>query len=331
MPIDYARRVAERRSGIQVVYILGSSRGGTSIVGRFLGLLGGATFGGELRRLWGPALQPGRGTCGCGKPLPECEIWSKLLVEGAPYLQPSPDEVARLQNRVAPIGHDWWHAGKILRRRRAPSGSSARGRYLRIFRDLYEAFAAESGSTVVVDSSKNASDAALLAFAPEASTYCVHVVRDPRGVVLSRRQRTMADPGRPHPLQAVRTTIYWMLAHSTAEAVCRRYGPERSLRVQYEQFADDPASTLGAVASLVGVKAPSPGPSPWVPTELSAAHGPDGHGRFSTTEIVLRKDERWTTELHAIDRFVVGLLAYPLLRRYGYSVRSKRGLPVSVP
>src|SRR5436309_14998106 len=116
-----------------------------------------------------------------------------------------------------------------------------------------------------------------------------------------------------------------MLAHSTAEAVCRRYGPERSLRVQYEQFADDPATTLGAVASLIGVKAPTPGPSPWVPTELPAAHGPDGHGRFSRGEIVLRKDEQWTTERPAIYRFVVALPRYRLLRPVARSGRSQGG------
>lgn len=330
MPMGYAHRVAEPPSGIHVVYILGSSRGGTSIVGRFLGLLDGATFGGELRRLWGPALQPGRGTCGCGKPLPECEIWSKLLADGATYLQPSPDQVAHLQDRVAPIGRDWWHARKILRRRRRPSPSSPEGRYLGVLGDLHQAFAEASGASLLVDSSKNASDAALLAFAPHEATYCVHVVRDPRGVVLSRRKRTMTDPGGLHPVQALRTTLYWILAHRMAEAVCRRYGPERSLRVQYEQFADDPAPTLGAVASLVGVPPPSPGPSPWVPTELPAAHGPDGHGRFSATQIVLKTDERWTTELPAIDRLVVALLAYPLLRRYGYPIRSRRRAPLSV-
>lgn len=317
-------------TGVKVIYILGSSRGGTSIVGRFLGLLGGATFGGELRRLWGPALQPGRQTCGCGKPLAECEIWSKLLADGATYLQPSPDQVARLQDRVAPIERDWLYARKILRKRRHPSPSSPEGRYLGVLGDLHEAFAAASGASVLVDSSKNASDAALLAFAPHESTYCVHVVRDPRGVVLSRRKRTMADPGGLHPLQALRTTFYWILAHRAAEAVCRRYGPERSLRVQYEHFADDPAPTLGAVASLVGVPPPSPGPSPWVPTDLPVAHGPDGHGRFSSTQIVLKRDERWTAELPAIDRFVVALLAYPLLRRYGYPVRSRRRAPQPV-
>lgn len=312
------------RGKLVVVCILGSSRGGTSIVGRFLGLLGEATFGGELRRLWGSALQPGRETCGCGKPIRECDVWGKLLVDGAPYLLPSADAVARLQERAAPVDHDWWHARRILRRRTPPSGSSPQGRYLETLCDLYEAFAAESGSTVLVDSSKNASDAALLSVTPRVSSFCVHVVRDPRGVVLSRRLRTTASPDRAHPLQALRTTIYWMLANLTAEAVCRRYGPGRSLRVQYEQFADDPASTLRAVEAMIGSASRFSGSSPWVPTDLPVAHGPDGHGRFGTTQIVLKKDERWTTELRWIDRGLVALFAYPLLRRFGYSIRSKR-------
>ena len=73
---------------IKVVYIGGSSRSGTGILGRVFSLIGDAAHGGELRRLWSYGLRPGK-TCDCGRPHVECPVWSKLLVPGASYIEPS--------------------------------------------------------------------------------------------------------------------------------------------------------------------------------------------------------------------------------------------------
>lgn len=316
--------------GTKVIYVLGSSRGGTSIVGRFLGLLEGTTFAGELRRLWGPARRPGR-NCGCGQPHSECEIWSKVLVQEASYWGRNPGDIERLQDAVAPTSRMWWHAWRILRRASPPSLADAQGRYVAILCDLYSAFARASGSGVIVDTSKNPADAALLARSPSVSTYCVHVIRDPRGVLFSRRKRTVPDPTQPRPWGALRTTIYWNLTHLACEAIRRRYGPERSLVVRYEEFADAPSLILLAASRLVGVP-PPPSRLPYgVPIQVGAAHGPDGNGRFGATQVVLKRDDLWQEQLHPIDRFIVALLAYPLLRRYGYSFRSRRPADVPVP
>ena len=40
------------------------------------------------------------------------------------------------------------------------------------------------------------------------------------------------------------------------------------------------------------------------------------------TEVVLQLDTRWQQELSPVDRFLVTLLTYPLLRRYGYPIRT---------
>lgn len=303
----------------KVVYVLGAARGGTTIVGRLLGTLEGAAFGGELRRLWGPAQRPGR-TCGCGRPLRECEIWSKVLATGSTYRSDDPSEIARMQRSVAPR-HMWWHAWRMVRSGSSPPPASVQARYLTTLSDLYSAFARATGCDLVVDTSKKAPDAALLRFGSGITPYCVQVVRDPRGVVYSRRKRT--TPGatsRPRPLLTLRTALHWVVTQLAAEAVRRRYGPRRSILVRYEEFADDPGAVIGSVARLV--EAPDPGRlAAGVAIDVGVGHGPDGNGRFTATQVVLRRDDAWKTELHPLDRALATLITYPLLRRYGIPVR----------
>ncbi len=310
----------------KVVYILGTARGGTSIFGRVLATMQGAGHGGELRRLWNPGLQPGH-TCGCGKPPSDCTLWSKLLVtgSGAAYMEPSLDDVARVQETAAPDDHAWWKAYRILRTSGTPGLATDEARYLAAFSELYKAFARESGASVVIDSSKNPADAALLHRARDVAMYCLQIVRDPRGVAFSRRKRRAPDePTRPAPGETARTAGYWIMQHLSFEAVRRRYGRERALLVRYEDFIDAPGAVVGGVARLVGTSPPASELSFGVPIALPVSHEPDTTStKFSAPQVVLRPDSRWEKELHPLDRSMVTLLTYPLLRRYGYPMRAQ--------
>jgi hypothetical protein len=248
-----------------------------------------------------------------------------LLVPGATYLEPSLSEVARLQERAAPVEHSWWNALRIIWSSSPPAPTTAEGRYLAVFCDLYRAFARASGSSVVIDSSKNPADAALLALSQDVAAYCVQIVRDPRGVAFSRRRRTdPAEPSRAGPREAAHSAMYWVMQHLTFEAIRRRYGRERALLVRYEDFIDAPGAVVKAVSRLVGA-APPPSDLPvGVPIELPVSHEPDTSStKFSAPQVVLQPDSRWERELHPGDRFLVTLLTYPLLRRYGYPIRAR--------
>lgn len=318
---------------LKVIYILGSNRSGTGILGRVLGIMEGTAHAGELRQLYRRGFRPGR-TCGCGKPHAECEVWSKLLKPGVPYLQPSRDAIEQLQRRVDSRSRSraWWRALRILRSKSPPSPDSPEGRYLAIYCHLYRAFAEATRCMVVSDNSKNPVDAALLALAPDVSAYCVQIVRDPRGVLFSMRKKTSPeDPTRWRPRQAILVGLYWTMYHLTNEAIRRRYGQNRSILVRYERFIAAPSVTVEAISRLVGVPPPTVDLAPGIPIELPVAHGPDSNGRFSSPQTVLTVDDRWRRELHPIDRFLVALVTYPLLRRYGYTVRTRSSAEPAAP
>ena len=125
---------------------------------------------------------------------------------------------------------------------------------------------------------------------------------------------------------AIRASVRWVAKHLTNEAIRRRYGADRSILLRYEQLIEDPRGTVEAVAKLVGQPSPVVDLARGVRIRVPEVHGPDGskRQRFVTNEVVLRLDTRWQQELHLVDRFLVTLLTYPLLRRYGYPIRTPR-------
>ncbi len=309
----------------KVIYVLGPGRSGTGVLGRVLSTIEGTVFAGELRRLWSRGLRSGR-TCGCGRPHAECEVWSKLLVPGATFAEPSLSEIGRIQKQVAPEHPGARSAFRLWRLSSPPPPTTAAGRYLAAYTDLHTAFARATDADVVIDSSKSAADATLLAVRPDLRTYVVQILRDPRGVALSLQSHAAKQTGLGPHLLAVRAAIRWLAKHLTNEAIRRRYGPDRSILLRYEELIEDPRGTVEAVAKLVGQPSPVVDLAPGVPIGVPEVHGPDGskRRRFVPNEVVLQLDTRWQQELHPVDRFLVTLLTYPLLRRYGYPIRTPR-------
>lgn len=305
---------------VKVVYIGGSARSGTGILGRILSKMRSTAHGGELRRLWSRGLRPGR-RCDCGRPHDECEIWSALLVPEASYLEPDLATLGELQRKAAPEVHAGLHALKILYRTSRGRRSADEERYVRIYSDLLRQFAKVTGASVILDNSKNPADAALLVDAPDVTVYCAQIVRDPRGVLFSIRRRAHPENSAgTFPLEAARIAVYWALRQVTFDALRRRYGPERSFMVVYEELMRDPDPVLRTASRSLDLPVPEERVAIGVPLHMPEVHGPDGSGRFTPTEVVLREATRWERELSLLDRIIVSLITFPWLLRYGYPI-----------
>lgn len=307
----------------RVVYVLGTQRGGTTILGRVLGTIEGFSYAGELRDLW--TVRPKRDlTCGCGKSHADCEVWSEVHAR----LDSRLSELVLLGHQVMPARHSWWRGS--VRHVGHGDRASSTARYAQLISDVYGSFAKASGADVVVDSSKHPGDAALLAGAPGIAVSYVQIVRDPRGVVFdaelrrSRRARVRGSgsaPFRPrylHPLGAIRGGLAWDARHIATESVRRAAGPERGLLIRYEDFCANPERTLTAVARLAAQPLEWPAPSDDRTFHLPTAHTPNGSGRRTAADIRLTEDERWTEQLPGLDRALIGLVSAPRRRRYGY-------------
>ena len=77
---------------IDVIYIAGAPRSGTTILSQLLGELPGLFNVGEARFLWRQVLSSGR--CGCGTRLIACDFWREVLTDSP---VPSGDDRARTE------------------------------------------------------------------------------------------------------------------------------------------------------------------------------------------------------------------------------------------
>jgi len=301
----------------KVLFIAGADRSGSTLLDLLLGSVNGFIAVGELSNIWQRGIIEGR-LCGCGAPLPTCDVWSDVLASVFGHAPGSTDAEAVLSLRA--------HATRVRHTRRILRDERPQlGWYLAILSHLYTAIAHRTDSAVIVDSSKDPSDAAALTLTPGIEAFVVHLVRDPRGVAFSRRRRAKAQPDTSVPTRMAatsvsRATMEWLAWNLGTELVTRSI-PERSLLVRYEDFARSPEHEIARLVRLVDGSGPS---LPFVGTGeavVDVVHTVSGNpSRFTRGAVRVSVDDEWIARQSVSDRIVSTVIASPLLARYGYPV-----------
>lgn len=303
----------------KVLFILGTTRSGSTILENVLGSVPGFFAAGEIHMLWRGMARGFR--CACGAPIGECEVWSEIL-RGAESPQ-DPMQVDRWQLADARM----FHTPRLMRIRSWPvTGRPSLDAYVALLRRLYPEIARVSGAQLIVDSSKTPAAAVILSELEDIDLYVVQLVRDPRGVAYSWARGRPAGPGAHGPRDynpgSVRTAARWISTNVLGDAVRRRLPPERTMLVRYEDFVSSPRTTVGSIARFVGEEHRD---LPFVDehvARLQPNHCVSGNrSRFAQGDVELRLDDAWKQQRGAARSTVTALTA-PLLGRYGYSVRT---------
>ncbi|CAN5619000.1 sulfotransferase [soil metagenome] len=304
-------------SDLQVIFVIGNQRSGSTLLANLLGELEGFFAAGELFNLWDRSLQRATARCGCGALLHDCSCWRAIL---GPITADLDLAEARAAQRAAVRPGNLWAR---------PPGRST---HLELMGRLYRSIAAETGDRLVVDSSKSPAYAATLNRLPGIAALHIHLVRDPRGIVYSRQrgwqtregERPADDPIEPLPWPTVARVVgSWVRTNLAAEVVVRRW-PRSSLRVRYEDLMARPADTLALIAAAAGASIGAwPFESPDI-ARVSTQHVAAGNpSRFRTGPLHLREDRAWCDGLPRHQQRLVATLAAPLLRRYRYPLRAQ--------
>lgn len=270
--------------------------------------------------------------CSCGKRLDilsagddeVCPFWRRVREEwvlraGAEDTESYP----RLQDVFE--RHRRWP--RLLRERRRPSPEFRS--YARMTLALFEAIREVSGKPVVVDSSKSPPCAFPLALVPGLDLRAVHLVRDVRGVISSRRKALKKDIGagiewdhEPHPIwrSVWWSSLRWSAINLEAEWVCAQLGPDRAMRLRYEDFLADPEGSLRRVGALVGMDLSGLGRSLIAGEKMRVGHNVGGNRLRMSGSVRLRPEAgSWEKSLSAAEQRRAGRIAGPLMRRYGYA------------
>jgi len=217
---------------VRILYLVGDSRSGSTLLQHLLSLQPGVHALGELRRL-GAMARAGE-ACACGSPLGECEHWTKvcgdkpaaertteLPREGKVWRLVMMREAAALRGGLLP-------AGAFLRKRAHAAASECMR--------LYEAVAAETGATLLVDSSKEPDHFLHMRASYPDLVHPVFLHRDGRGIISSKIRRAGVSPK-----DAVEGYLWMQRLIETAR---RAVGLHRATEARYEDLCRDPKGEL---------------------------------------------------------------------------------------
>jgi Sulfotransferase family len=308
----------------RVLYVLGIHHSGTTVLSNLLGQLDGFFSVGELRSIWRKLTIP-HARCGCGKALQQCPVWNRILEsmmgEGGDRVAYAHD-MCEQQRAALPEFHTWLRVHSLLRGRgRGLPVDSPLARYAGGLARLYQGIAEATRARVIVDSSKEPTDAALLLLMPEIDARVVQIIRDPRGTVYSilRFREGGASTAESQWRQSAYAALSWSAGNLAGAAVRRATGPASSLLLRYEDVVRSPRETIETLAAFAGQPArlaTSTEPSTVIMHPTHTVGG--NNNRFRIGPVQLREDTAWRSGLSRLDQVAVNSLCAPLMTLYGY-------------
>jgi Sulfotransferase family len=285
---------------IKVLYIAGPGRSGSTLLARLLGEVEGWLNVGEAARFLFDADMQARGIpCGCGSPLAECPFWKDIATAIPPDLLEAGTRMARMRRFPQLLAH---HDIQHL-----PAEAQ---RILASLQEAYREVVRANGCEVIVDSSKNPTDALLLSFAPNIELHVVHLVRNPRSVVASWTKKK--GYLKSHPLRKV--IVWWWSYNVFSE--CLRGRARSYQRVLYGDFVQDPGKVLREItAAVAGHELPLGflrGKQATLHLQHALAGNPDKLGAGEVTIGGVKS----ANGMPYGRKFLVNLLTFPLQYRY---------------
>ena len=306
---------------LKVLYIAGSGRSGSTILSNILGQLPGYYFAGEMCKIWRYGLIENR-VCGCGKPLKECEFWIDVFNSAyGGFHNISGKHIYNLRQKSAFMRHI--PLMMISDGKRLFSNENVR-EFTNTLEKLYLAIQKKTRCNVIVDCSKTAPYAKILDKIEAIDLYIVHLIRDPRGVALSKLEKRLYQPESGKTVftgQAgiVKSSLYWDIQNAAVEGF---WGDttQRYIRVKYEDFTASPLSTIQNIAEKVcGEKVEIKcikNQNVLLEKKFHTAAG--NPVRFNYGEVEIVNDVDWKLKLNRIRKYLVKLITLPYFLKYGY-------------
>jgi hypothetical protein len=312
-------------SRIKILYIAGSGRCGSTILGRVLGQIDGFFFAGEMCKIWRYGLIENR-LCGCGRPFNECGFWQDVMHDTFGDMEKVDGrEIYDLRRKSAYSRHIPLFlipGGKSL-----ISGKLVK--FQNILERLYSAIQSHTNCRVIVDCSKTAPYGYVLGDIKSIDLHVVHIVRDPRGVGFSRLEKRLYQPDEGKAIYTgstgiVRNAMTWNIQNFAAEAFWERY-TNRYMRIHYEEFASNSRAVVSKIVEMLKEKVntlPFTGDNTVKLDEKyhTAAGNPV---RFNHGKVKIEQDLEWMTKLSRKNQLITKLVTWPMFLKYGYQRQSR--------
>lgn len=304
-----------------MVFVGGYGRSGSTIIDVLLNRVPGVVAVGEFRHLFSRALGDNE-LCSCGKPFRSCEYWGAVLAEAFP------DGVdrERVQRAVKNMNRLVMLPGLRFPRLMTERMREDMSVYTTAFSAAYLAVAKVSNAKVIVDSTKYPVHGWVLRTLPLLALGVMLLVRDPRAVAFSWQRRRLRPEvhweKREMPRYSIfRSGLAWNLSNSLTARLKRHVHGYRVQR--YEDFVDDPAGELGAIASFA-LGTPTALPATLFESQPHVPHTIAGNPvRIGSETVRVKHDDEWRA-MPLYKRLLVDTVCFAGMRRYRYPLRLKK-------
>lgn len=310
---------ADPLTAVPVLFIGGIGRSGTTVFELSLGTDDRVVPLGEVVHLWQRSLIDDE-PCGCGEPFSRCSFWIEVGRRAfGGWHRVDPERVIELKRRIdrtirvpqlaARVGGTTWSADVR--------------EYASYYSRIYRAAIDATGTSLVVDSSKQASLPYVLRYADDVDLRVLHCVRDSRAVAYSWTKQV------PRP-ESTRVEARFMTRYSPALLAVKwvqhnlvidglRLGRIPTKLLRYEDWVADPVAAHRSALAFAGLdpRANNDVDHDWV--DLPTTHTCSGNPmRFTAGRVQIRSDEKWKSSLPRRSRVLVTALTAPVLATYGY-------------
>lgn len=226
----------------KVIYVMGSGRSGSTILGVTLGNCEDMFYAGELDTWLARSGVPILGG------LERTRFWKAVLEDV--------DAAAELFG--GNIRHYFERASILIRVDRWPRRRRLRKRYRLATENLYRAISRAAGASYIVDTSHFPLRARELQNIDGIDLYLIFLFRDPHGVVNSFARLIRRQDVAERRMRELSTNANLWITHLLSVLVFRRHRRDRRMLVRHEDFLADPDGTLQDILRRVGSQASTP-------------------------------------------------------------------------
>lgn len=304
---------------LKIIYIAGTGRNGSTLIGNILAEAPGIVSVGELRHLWRDLYFGHR--CGCGKEINSCDFWSECIREAFGSLSKSD-----LKSLMFSTEKQTRRFGVIHREDDGRSRNKSNQVDLaRAFEAIYRAVQIISNRNVVVDSSKTPLFEKFIISRLPYPIYTVHLIRDPRATSYSwkTRKKTL-DPAEPFLPQfnILSTSLSWL----TWNIVIETNRNKNYYRLLYENWVDKPQYSVDEIIRFADVAPLRDSLFTGRTIELGEHHTVSSNPvRFTKGWLEVKADERWRRSMPFHQQLFVLAQTWPLFFKYYYL--NRKNLP----
>lgn len=300
----------------KLVYIVGTSFAGSTVLGALLGQQPDSICVGELGN-WtlrtGSQDQP----CSCGVIRRDCPFWVKVKETWLGQEHPGWPAYRSIQQRLERLRTvPFLGLERLLHQSEFVT-------YADVTRRLYQSLQQVSGKEIIFEISKRVGRAQTLNRIGGLDVAYIHLVRDGRGFLIStlkHKQRKWQQTGKRKESWSsllIRTSLEWVITNRMAEIVTAN-SRRPSLRIRYEDFTVDPTRSLEQIADTFSLDLTAVHACLEQSKLIDFGHVGGGNQVRLAGPMIIRLDESWKQQLKPSSGRLFWVLAGGTAKRFGY-------------